>query len=199
MIKRVIVFNNIAKLQPNTVEQYYDYIDFIEPSFKNTFYTMFNNADIPAVSGTIRKRLEYFEGEADKIIQALNQGNIHNPIIAEGSEEWAVAKELIIMYLTNYEKDGRFEEPDFQELFFGKIKKIYEEQQEVVSNLPDEYIYIYHFLIRKLLWYYTTIDLDRDNKYISGTVDDLLTYIISHSDWYNNYEATATAPIADKE
>ena len=68
MIKRVIVFNNIAKLQPNTVEQYYDYIDFIEPSFKKTFYTMFNNADIPAVSGTIRKRLEYFEGEADKII-----------------------------------------------------------------------------------------------------------------------------------
>ena len=36
-----------------------------------------------------------------------------NPIIEEGSDEWAVVKELIILYLTNYEKDGRFEEPDF--------------------------------------------------------------------------------------
>lgn len=198
MIKRVIVFNNIAKLEPNTIQQYYDYIDFIQPPFKKTFYTMFNNVDIPAISGTIQKRIEYFEGEADKIIEALNQTGIHNPAIEKDTEEWRVIRELIIIYLTNYEKDGRFEKPDFQESFFSRIKKIYNEDQEIVFRLPDEYIYIYHLAVRKLLWYYTTVDLDRDNRYINGDVDELLTYLIKYSDWFNNYEANATAPIVEE-
>ena len=65
--------------------------------------------------------------------------------------------------------------------------------------VPDEYKYIFIFLVRKLLWYHTTINPVRDNLYLNGTVDELLNFILEYGDWYNTYTDTATAIIAENE
>lgn len=202
MLKRVIVYNNIANLRNNDEQQYLDYFNFIEPNFVKTFYTMFNTADVPSPLVTIQERLSYFQNEAPKIFSALVEAGIHDDLTISTYDEVADTERnemvqnfvitLISLYLTNYEKDGRFESEEFQEEFFGYIKNLFV-NKEIAEIIPDEYKYIFQFLVRKLLWYYTTIDTKRDEEYLSGAVDELLTYVLENSDWYNEYEANATA------
>ena len=68
---------------------------------------------------------------------------------------------------------------------------------EKLNQLQDEYIFLYQFLIRKLLWYYTSRASDRDEKYLDGTVTKLLNYITETGEWYNNYEAHALDKIVN--
>lgn len=200
MLKRVIVYNAIANLQEVAKEKYYEYFTFIEPVFKKTFFTMLNNADVPIANDTIQHRFSYFLGEAPKILQALIEAGINpelgiSTLEVEEPEEMSIIEfitQLIALYMANYEKDGRFAGEDFQEVFFGRIKELYK-HKNLMSRLPDEYKYIFIFLIRKLLWYHTTIDPNRDTLYLNGVVDDLLNFVLTYGDWYNAYADVATA------
>lgn len=208
MLKRVIVFNNIANLKENSNSQYEDYFNFIEPSFKKTFYTMFNQADIPVSDQGIEKRLEYCFGEAPKILDSLIASGIHEKLnvpatlnLESGtSQETALAEirtfveTIISLYLVNYEKDGRFASEDFQEKFFGYIKELYN-KRDYAEIVPEEYKFLFHFLIRKLLWYHTTISKKRDSEYLNGTVNELLNFVMDNSEWYNYYEGKASTNI----
>ena len=211
MLKRVVVFNNIANLRENLNSQYEDYFNFIEPNFKKTFYTMFNHADVPVSDHNIRERLEYCFGEAPKILDSLITTGIHEELTYEapvtyGREANSVDAETVIkelrefvttiisLYLVNYEKDGRFADEAFQEEFFGYIKRLYI-KRDYSELIPEEYKYLFQFLVRKLLWYYTTIDKARDSEYLNGNVNELLTFIMDNSEWYNEYEGSASTNI----
>ena len=203
MLKRVVVYNALANLQEVAKEKYYEYFTFIEPVFKKTFFTMLNNADVPVADDTIEHRLSYFFGEAPKILEALIEAGINTELgIAtlaldedEGEDKMSVIDfitQLIALYMANYEKDGRFAGPEFQEVFFGYIEKLYK-NKDLMDSIPDEYKYVFMFLVRKLLWYHTTINPNRDSLYLNGTVDDLLNFVLMYGDWYNTYANTATA------
>lgn len=211
MLKRVVVFNNIANLKENLNSQYEDYFNFIEPTFKKTFYTMFNQADIPVSDQGIEKRLKYCFGEAPKILDSLIASGIHEDfslpatfslenetdteaILAEIKD---FVKTIIALYLVNYEKDGRYADDKFQEEFFGYIKDLYN-KRDYAEIIPEEYKFLFHFLIRKLLWYHTTISKTRDSEYLNGTVEELLNFIMENSEWYNYYEGTASTNITGK-
>ena len=203
MIKRVIVYNALAKLQEISTEKYYDYFTFIEPVFKKTFFTMFNNADVPVADSDIRNRLLYFSTEAPKILEALIAAGI-NPELGvapavmseddDGSQMSIInfITELIALYMVNYEKDGRFADEEFQHQFFGRVENLYN-NKNLMDSIPDEFKYIFMFLVRKLLWYHTTINPNRDDLYINGTVNDLLEFVLEYGDWYNTYANVATA------
>ena len=201
MIKRVIVFNNMALLQPNTEDQYYDYFSFIEPGFKKTFYTLFNNEDVPQADAAPNKRWDYYNNELDKIITALNKANIHSitmkDLLEKDNEILTLVKTIMSLYLCNYtfyELHERENNPDlaFQDKYMKASQEMFDTiNLEKLSKLQDEYIFLYQFLIRKLLWYYTSRASDRDEKYLDGTVTKLLNYITETGEWYNNYEAHA--------
>lgn len=199
MLKRVIVFNNIALLQPNTEDQYYDYFSFIEPGFKKTFYTLFNNEDIPQAKVTPSERWQYYDKELDKIIAALNRANIHSikmkDLLEKDNEILTLTKTIMALYLCNYtfyEEHERVATPDlaFEAKYVETSQKMFDTiDLEKLNELQDEYIFLYQFLIRKLLWYYTSRAANRDEKYLDGTVSKLLNYITETGEQYNNYEA----------
>lgn len=197
MLKRVIVYNALANLQEVPTEKYYDYFTFIDPVFKKTFFTMLNNADVPVAKESIQDRLHYFFNEAPKIVQALVESNVNPELgiatlsLDDEMTTMDFVTKLIALYMSNYEQDGRFANQEFQNEFFGYVKQLYE-NKHLMNAVADEYKYIFIFLVRKLLWYYTTIDPERDNLYLNGTVDDLLNFILEYSDWYNTYTDTAT-------
>lgn len=207
MLKRVVVFNNIANLKENLNSQYEDYFNFIQPNFKKTFYTMFNQADVPVSDKSIDERLNYCFTEAPKILDSLISTGIHEELslpavygrsIEDNSEILNEIREfvqtIIALYLVNYEKDGRYADEAFQEKFFGYIKNLYN-KKDFSEVIPEEYKFLFQFLIRKLLWYYTTIDKNRDSEYLSGNVEELLRFIMDNSDWYNDYEGNASTNI----
>lgn len=207
MLKRVVVFNNIANLKENLNSQYEDYFNFIEPSFKKTFYTMFNQADVPVSDKGISARLSYCFKEAPKIFDSLIAVGIHEDIslpTVYGTREEDMTSTLeeirefvrtiIALYLVNYEKDGRFAEESFQEEFFGYIRELYN-KRDYAEVIPEEYKFLFQFLVRKLLWYHTTIDKDRDSEYLNGNVEELLNFISENSEWYNYYEGTASTNV----
>lgn len=211
MLKRVAVYNALANLKELPKEKYYDYFTFIEPNFKKTFFTMLNNADVPVSSINIIDRLEYFLHETPKILEALEEAGIHEHLgimtLDLDLEESPVPEydrlsitdfvtRLMALYLVNYEKDGRFADLGFQYQFFGYIKNLYT-NKNLMFQVPDEYKYIFIFLVRKLLWFYTTIDPNRDQLYLDGTVDDLLNFVLEYGDWYNTYTDVATAMRGD--
>ena len=101
---------------------------------------------------------------------------------------------IIALYLVNYEKDGRFAEESFQEEFFGYIRELYN-KRDYAEVIPEEYKFLFQFLVRKLLWYHTTIDKDRDSEYLNGNVEELLNFISENSEWYNYYEGTASTNV----
>ena len=151
---------------------------------------MLNNADVPVADDTIEHRLSYFFGEAPKILEALIEAGINTELgIAtlaldedEGEDKMSVIDfitQLIALYMANYEKDGRFAGPEFQEVFFGYIEKLYK-NKDLMDSIPDEYKYVFMFLVRKLLWYHTTINPNRDSLYLNGTVDDLLNFVLMY-------------------
>lgn len=207
MLKRVVVFNNIANLRENLNSQYEDYFNFIEPSFKKTFYTMFNQADVPVSDKGIEARLSYCFNEAPKIFDSLIAAGIHEDISlptvygTRGEDMTSTLEEIrefvrtiIALYLVNYEKDGRFAEENFQEEFFGYIRELYN-KRDYAEVIPEEYKFLFQFLVRKLLWYHTTIDKDRDSEYLNGNVEELLNFISENSEWYNYYEGTASTNV----
>ena len=205
MLKRVIVYNALANLQELTPDKYYDYFTFIEPVFKKTFFTMFNNADVPVANDTIENRFKYLLGEAPKIFQALLEAGIHPELgvmpINEDDTSMPIVDfitQLMALYMAHYEKDGRFANQHFQDDYFGRIEQLYH-NKHLMDLVPDEYKYIFIFLVRKLLWYHTTINPVRDNLYLNGTVDELLNFILEYGDWYNTYTDVATAVTVENE